>query len=1121
MLLDAIMSESVPPAPFSPLKHTARKSSDSLARPSQATSHTQSLEQGQPSSRMVPVVVSKASLHQRRQPSLDSKLAQSSIVGSSANSSPSYNDSSRSGLSSTTSDRRLQSESVPSVRSSNNVHSHTSSDATSSKDSVHPAESIIASQGSPKAVIEKLLKEKANNETTVNSLWAVVEKQRALIQGLTKDLEKALKDKEHYRKRAKEVVIAPLPPLDTRARIGESRRNEALAAQHQAVATTAEPALSPRELSGSGTKPQPGAKSIAAQTSYSTVDVSPKADPTPKSSDRILPDTILGSALSPTFPRHNQDQARSAVSKSQQSPSLPSPGEKTRKAAPAPLNLSPLLPQTAAKSKLVEVDDSGTAYGDYLDDSEIPRFERGRRKTREDDDSLRDAIAAAEEKRSISEKSKSSKSRSQGLPVEPLQSLPENNHKPTPAAMSSTFVGLPSSPRAPTLGALQSPGPTGVGSIAAALYPPALDSQQIQYASFPAPTPKSPGLPMSPRPGDRPINSPMPKMPSQTVIAPGPLSPRSGMPLSPRPPRHAILLPQDSPAMTSFPHMVNKESNVLISTLPQFPAKVFKGFMPELSSKLLLIPNSLPLINIKVNSSRLRPSRQSFMGPKNSDEDSAFILAVYTRNDDKQLWRVAKTLAALPALDHSIRSTTNFAGKLPDKRLFSGHSPAQIDARRAALDLYFSSILNTAMSDKVALNICNFFSTDVLDPQIDEISSSSDLDSAMSEVPGSPRFTAYKEGYLSKKGKQFGGWKARWFILEHSELRYFESPGGPPLGIVKLQNAQIARQTAKDSEDDAEFRHAFMVLEPKRRDSSNVIRHVLCAESDQERDSWVDALLQHVGLSEVLPSPSTEVDASRTTPVSARFPPEVKYRNHRMNDSSSSSTVATNIQSVSYDDTVAAESPRLGSMSGNLSSNIDSGLLTSTTPIMSSHPNISGPVSGGPIQDASAWGNKPPSPTRQKAVDPKKRSMFGFMRSSDEATVRPPRGSSPRNQQNLDRKADVRAVFGIPLQEAAEYCQAIGVTARLPAPVFRCIEYLEAKNAASEEGIFRLSGSNLIIKALRDRFNSEGDVRLLDGQYYDIHAVASLLKSYLRELPDPILTRDLNSDFGKALGKCI
>ncbi|KAG8683638.1 hypothetical protein FRC08_014163 [Ceratobasidium sp. 394] len=101
----------------------------------------------------------------------------------------------------------------------------------------------------------------------------------------------------------------------------------------------------------------------------------------------------------------------------------------------------------------------------------------------------------------------------------------------------------------------------------------------------------------------------------------------------------------------------------------------------------------------------------------------------------------------------------------------------------------------------------------------------------------------------------------------------------------------------------------------------------------------------------------------------------------------------------------------------------------------------------------------------------------------------------------------MRAVFGIPLQESL----AIAQIANLPAIVFRCIEYLEAKKADQEEGIYRLSGSSAVIKNLKDRFNTEGDVNLVESEeYWDPHAVAGLLKSYLRELPSSILTRDLH-----------
>lgn len=60
-----------------------------------------------------------------------------------------------------------------------------------------------------------------------------------------------------------------------------------------------------------------------------------------------------------------------------------------------------------------------------------------------------------------------------------------------------------------------------------------------------------------------------------------------------------------------------------------------------------------------------------------------------------------------------------------------------------------------------------------------------------------------------------------------------------------------------------------------------------------------------------------------------------------------------------------------------------------------------------------------------------------------------------------------RAVFGVALEESLDVVQI----ANLPAIAFRCIQYLEAKHAEQEEGIYRLSGSSAVIKALKDRFN--------------------------------------------------
>ena len=54
-----------------------------------------------------------------------------------------------------------------------------------------------------------------------------------------------------------------------------------------------------------------------------------------------------------------------------------------------------------------------------------------------------------------------------------------------------------------------------------------------------------------------------------------------------------------------------------------------------------------------------------------------------------------------------------------------------------------------------------------------------------------------------------------------------------------------------------------------------------------------------------------------------------------------------------------------------------------------------------------------------------------------------------------------------------------------------------------QEGIFRLSGNPKIMEKLRNSFDRTGDADVRDVN--DIMAIASLLKLYLRELPDGLI----------------
>lgn len=75
--------------------------------------------------------------------------------------------------------------------------------------------------------------------------------------------------------------------------------------------------------------------------------------------------------------------------------------------------------------------------------------------------------------------------------------------------------------------------------------------------------------------------------------------------------------------------------------------------------------------------------------------------------------------------------------------------------------------------------------------------------------------------------------------------------GGNHLGSIQVTGAQIGRQQKngndrRELDDDNEYRHAFLIIETKKNSTGQHPRHVLCAESDEERDAWVDVLVRYV-----------------------------------------------------------------------------------------------------------------------------------------------------------------------------------------------------------------------------------------------------------------------------------
>lgn len=105
--------------------------------------------------------------------------------------------------------------------------------------------------------------------------------------------------------------------------------------------------------------------------------------------------------------------------------------------------------------------------------------------------------------------------------------------------------------------------------------------------------------------------------------------------------------------------------------------------------------------------------------------------------------------------------------------------------------------------------------------------------------------------------------------------------------------------------------------------------------------------------------------------------------------------------------------------------------------------------------------------------------------------------------------APTSGVFGKSLVDTVASEQRFGPR-MVPILVQKCVEFI-LERGLNEEGVFRLPGQDNVVRQFRDAFDA-GERPSFPCDT-DVHTVASLLKLYLRELPEPVVPWTQYQDF--------
>lgn len=105
---------------------------------------------------------------------------------------------------------------------------------------------------------------------------------------------------------------------------------------------------------------------------------------------------------------------------------------------------------------------------------------------------------------------------------------------------------------------------------------------------------------------------------------------------------------------------------------------------------------------------------------------------------------------------------------------------------------------------------------------------------------------------------------------------------------------------------------------------------------------------------------------------------------------------------------------------------------------------------------------------------------------------------------NLNAQGDTRNVFGLPLTSL------LTEDSKIPVVIERLITTIEMYGMYTE-GIYRKSGVSSKVRELKSKM--EENHKEVNFEHYQVHVMASVLKSFLREMPEPLLTFECYENF--------
>ncbi|XP_048663462.1 rho GTPase-activating protein 22 isoform X1 [Marmota marmota marmota] len=151
----------------------------------------------------------------------------------------------------------------------------------------------------------------------------------------------------------------------------------------------------------------------------------------------------------------------------------------------------------------------------------------------------------------------------------------------------------------------------------------------------------------------------------------------------------------------------------------------------------------------------------------------------------------------------------------------------------------------------------------------------------------------------------------------------------------------------------------------------------------------------------------------------------------------------------------------------------------------------------------------PANPEALLLMASSQRDMEDWVQAIRRVILAPLGGGTARSSHAHPLEPLPAGIFGQRLEDTVHHERKYGPRLA-PLLVEQCVDFIRERGL-TEEGLFRMPGQANLVRDLQDSFDC-GEKPLFDSTT-DVHTVASLLKLYLRELPEPVIPFARYEDF--------